>query len=55
LVPPLRRRLVQHILGSGYYQQRYSGRAYGAGNTQAPQGGDTIDGEYQREDDPRLP
>ena len=48
LIPPLRRRVVKHFLGTGYYKQHYYKQDNG-------QSSDIIDGEFRREDDPRLP
>src|SRR6478735_9429430 len=53
LIPPLRRWLVKHFLGTGYYKQHYykqPGYKHHDG-----QSSDIIDGEFRREDDPRLP
>jgi UPF0716 protein FxsA len=55
LISPLRQWLVRRLLTSSFYTQRYT--THGRGpfrETSSRSGGDIIDGEYQREDDPRL-
>lgn len=54
LIPPLRRLLVQRFLSTGYYQQRYTARSPFGQASPFQSDGDIIDGEYRREDDPRL-
>jgi UPF0716 protein FxsA len=67
LIPPLRRGLVRRILSSGYYETRFRATSYSTGNTNSGNpnsgnadpfrnstGGEIIDGEWRREDDPRL-
>ncbi|MCC7515752.1 MAG: FxsA family protein [Pseudomonadales bacterium] len=51
LIPPLRRWLVHRFIGTHYYSQHYS--QHYRQQTYRDQG-DIIDGEYRREDDPRL-
>lgn len=45
LLPPLRRWLAQRFLRTGYYRQHYTTTVHRA---------DIIEGEWRREDDPRL-
>ncbi len=51
LIPPLRRGLVRHYLGSAHFSAHYRS---GYRQTQTGAQGDIIDGEWRREDGPRL-
>ncbi|MBK8288710.1 MAG: FxsA family protein [Pseudomonadales bacterium] len=60
LIPPLRHWLVKRFLRTAYYQQHYYREqpAYREQHTYRQDNGqhnDIIDGEFRREDDPRLP
>lgn len=48
LIPPLRRWLASRFVNTGYYHQHYYREPTGEQH-------DIIDGEYRREEDPRLP
>jgi UPF0716 protein FxsA len=52
LIPPLRRWVVKRFLGTGYYRQHYYRQDYR--REDARQQSDIIDGEFRREDDPKL-
>ncbi len=62
LIPPLRRGLVRRILRSGYYETRFRAATYSTGSANPGNedpfrnspAGDIIEGEWRREDDPRL-
>lgn len=55
LIPPLRRLLVARFLTSRYYSMHYNTYRHSAvRNPGHPQDSAIIDGEFRREDDPRL-
>lgn len=49
LLPPVRHWLAKRFLRSGYYTQHYRAQTYSSSSNS-----DIIDGEWRREDDPRL-
>jgi UPF0716 protein FxsA len=52
LIPPLRRWLAKRFLATGYYKQHYY--QTGTGREDRAQDADIIDGEFRREDEPKL-